>query len=318
MVDNYRKEMDAFKKYVSTGRRSKSLKTDEFCNVKAPEKLVANTLKSANKNSTVASLAQVRTISMRPFVTCTTISNFTGWGPAVEGAPEPVKENKIDENKLNPESSYIYLEDLGVMTKFGEDEAADLSIARSIFDSIGRMLASKMDDTFVCGYGHACSTPDGILARAGLLEPLPPTDPEELEHWTEPHIPHDIYGAEYKGPVDAKAIEVLIGQLPTEYRNNAVVFMGRESFNKLFKRNQKKVIAGRPVKVIDPSDPRAKGYVIVGDPKKYRIIETLEALVYRSGEYYAAYGLVGLTTRMRIGGGITEPKAFRAALFRGE
>lgn len=130
------------------------------------------------------------------------------------------------------------------------------------------------------------------------------------------------------GKIVADDVLNIIGDLKEAYEPNSMYIMTRGSLwtIRLFKDSQNRplwqpfgdaglpgTIYGRPYATMPDMDEIASGNfpLLVGDFKQYMIVDRLTMNMRRLDELYAEQGLVGFIARMRVGGDVLLPEAFR-------
>ncbi len=140
-------------------------------------------------------------------------------------------------------------------------------------------------------------------------------------------IPYLLSGAA-TGKINADDVLGIIGDLKEDYEPNAGYVLTRGTLwtIRMFKDAQSRplwqpfgagdlpgTIYGRPYATMPDMDEIATGTypLLVGDFKYYMIVDRLTMNMRKLEELYAEQGLVGFIARMRFGGDVLMPEAFR-------
>ncbi len=140
-------------------------------------------------------------------------------------------------------------------------------------------------------------------------------------------IPYLLSGAA-TGKINADDVLSIIGDLKEDYEPNAGYVLTRGTLwtIRMFKDAQSRplwqpfgagdlpgTIYGRPYATMPDMDEIATGTypLLVGDFKYYMIVDRLTMNMRKLEELYAEQGLVGFIARMRFGGDVLMPEAFR-------
>lgn len=203
-----------------------------------------------------------------------------------------------------------------------EDSMFDLE--GFIKERLGKKFAQKEGAGFVNGNGNG--KPLGIMAYTSKASSGYTGGSAGLNDVTD-SIPYVLSGAA-TGKINSDDITNVLMDLKSDYDNdNTAYIMTRATINtiRLFKDSLNRPLwipygSGLPATINNrkyvemPDMPQiASGNlpIAVGDFDNYLIVDRITLNFRQLNELYAASGLVGFIARMRVGGGVLLPEAFR-------
>lgn len=203
-----------------------------------------------------------------------------------------------------------------------EDSMFDLEAL--IKERLGKKFAQNEGTAFINGNGNG--KPRGIMSYPSKASSSYANGSAGLNNVTDA-IPYVLSGAA-AGKINADDILNVKMDLKADYDPNAAYIFTRSTLNtiRLFKDAQSRPLwqpfagQGLPPMIYDsryvemPDMPQiASGNlpILVGDFDYYLIVDRVTLNFRQLNELYAASGLVGFIARMRVGGDVLLPEAFR-------